>query len=117
MSQNYSNQGQGQEQKENHHKEIKASELSIEDQMSPLTCELKDKDKVKVYIMWRIHNKHYQIGTRIFFNEIAKNLGVGKQAYNLGLEFLEGANLAVNEVIIADKVPSSFIQRYEIKNE
>lgn len=70
--------------------------------------------KMALFILWRIHNKKYQIGSRIFFEEVRQFIPMNRVKYNEGLLFLEGAGMAVNEVVVVDKLPTSLIQRYGI---
>ena len=70
--------------------------------------------KMALFILWRIHNKKYQVGSRIFFEEVRQFIPMNRVKYNEGLLFLEGAGMAVNEVVVVDKLPISLIQRYGI---
>ena len=70
--------------------------------------------KMALFILWRIHNKKYQIGSRIFFEEVRQFIPMNRVKYNEGLLFLDGAGMAVNEVVVVDKLPTSLIQRYGI---
>ena len=70
--------------------------------------------KMALFILWRIHNKKYQIGSRIFFEEVRQHIPMNRIKYNEGLLFLEGTGMAVNEVVVVDKLPTSLIQRYGI---
>ncbi|AOA04030.1 hypothetical protein BN424_2356 [Carnobacterium maltaromaticum LMA28] len=106
MQENYSQQDQ-----------TKEKNIIPISKMTEKNINFEAKEKVRIYVMWRIHNKKYQVGTRLFFNDVAEKLGVAKQPYSMALEFLEGANLVVNEVVIADKVPSHFVQRYDLRND
>lgn len=70
--------------------------------------------QVALYVLWRIHNKKYQRGARLFYDEIHKNNPTSKNSYKEALAFLEGAGLVVNEVVIEDKVPATLVHRYGI---
>lgn len=70
--------------------------------------------QVALFVLWRIHNKHYQTGARLFYDEIKQYVEMDKRRYNEALLFLEGASVAVNEVIVADKVNPVLVQRYGI---
>lgn len=67
-----------------------------------------------LFILWRVHNKQYQTGARIFYDELEKATKTSKTAYKEALAFLEGAGMVVNEVVVESKVPQSLIQRYGI---
>ncbi|EGP4846552.1 MULTISPECIES: hypothetical protein [Enterococcus] len=78
--------------------------------------------QLALFVLWRIHQKQYQIGSRIFYEELKHALDGNNRSYSLtaykeALAFLEGAGAAVNEVIIIEKVPSTLIQRYKIGHE
>lgn len=78
--------------------------------------------QLALFVLWRIHQKQYQVGSRIFYEEIKHALGSNNRAYSLNaykeaLAFLEGAGAVVNEVVIIEKVPISLIQRYKIGYE
>lgn len=70
--------------------------------------------QVAIFVMWKIHHKKYQVGSRLFFEQIESTLKVSRSTYKEALAFLEGASIAVNEVIIADKVSPTLIERYNI---
>ncbi|MGG5373359.1 hypothetical protein [Enterococcus sp. AZ196] len=70
--------------------------------------------QVAIFVMWKIHHKEYQVGSRLFFEQVESQIKVSKSNYKEALAFLEGASIAVNEVIIADKVPPTLIERYDI---
>ncbi|OTO02238.1 hypothetical protein [Enterococcus sp. 5B3_DIV0040] len=67
-----------------------------------------------LFVLWRIHNKGYQVGTRLFYEEIHQHIHATKGAYKEALAFLEGAGVVVNEVVVENKVPAVLIQRYGI---
>lgn len=67
-----------------------------------------------LFILWRVHNKKYQAGAQLFYEEINRNLKTAKPTYKEALAFLEGAGVVVNEVVVSDKVPTGLIQRYGI---
>lgn len=70
--------------------------------------------QVAIFVMWKIQHKEYQVGSRLFFEQVASQIKVSKSNYKEALAFLEGASIAVNEVIIADKVTPTLIERYDI---
>lgn len=70
--------------------------------------------QVSLFILWRIKHKKYQPGSQLFFDEISKHIKLSKQHYKESLAFLEGAGMVVNEVVIADKVSPTLIERYGI---
>lgn len=67
-----------------------------------------------IYVMWKVHHKEYQVGSRLFYEQIESKIKTSKAAYKEALAFLEGASIVVNEVVIADKVSPDLIKRYEI---
>ncbi|EHA3992799.1 hypothetical protein [Enterococcus hirae] len=67
-----------------------------------------------LFVLWRIHNKAYQAGARLFYEEIHQHIHTTKGAYREALAFLEGASVVVNEVVVENKVPVVLIQRYGI---
>lgn len=67
-----------------------------------------------LFVLWRIHNKAYQAGARLFYEEIHQHIHTTKGAYKEALAFLEGASVVVNEVVVENKVPTVLIQRYGI---
>lgn len=71
--------------------------------------------QVAIFVMWKVHHKEYQVGSRLFYEQVEAQLNVSKSNYKEALAFLEGASIAVNEVIIADKVTPALIERYAIK--
>ncbi|EPI26096.1 hypothetical protein [Enterococcus faecium] len=78
--------------------------------------------QLALFVLWRIHQKQYQVGSRIFYEEVKEALSSNNRTYSLtaykeALAFLEGAGAVVNEVVIIEKVPSSLIQRYKIGHE
>ncbi|AOA04159.1 MULTISPECIES: hypothetical protein [Carnobacterium] len=76
--------------------------------------------QVALIVMWRIHNKKYTVGSKIFFEEIEEHIeGVKnkKEPFRMGLMFLEGAGIAVDGIIVTDKVSPNLLQRYGITNE
>lgn len=72
------------------------------------------KEQFKIYVLFAIKNKELSLGRRLFFDDIEKKLGISKTAYQLGLEFLDGSGLVVNEVIIVNAVPKELLERYGI---
>lgn len=70
--------------------------------------------QVAIFVMWKIHHKEYQLGTRLFFEQVESQIKTSRSTYKEALAFLEGASIVVNEVVIADKVTPSLIARYEI---
>lgn len=70
--------------------------------------------QVAIFVMWKIHRKEYQVGSRLFYELIESKIKTSKAAYKEALAFLEGASIVVNEVVIADKVSPDLIKRYEI---
>ncbi|MET1995589.1 hypothetical protein [Enterococcus faecium] len=70
--------------------------------------------KVALFVLWRIHNKLYQSGARLFYEEIQTKIELSKGSYKEALAFLEGAGVVVNEVVVTDRVPALLIQRYGI---
>lgn len=70
--------------------------------------------QVAIFVMWKIHHKQYQLGTRLFYEQVESQIKTSKTNYKEALAFLEGASIVVNEVVITDKVTPSLIQRYEI---
>ncbi|MBO0431285.1 hypothetical protein [Enterococcus sp. DIV0660C] len=73
--------------------------------------------QVALFILWRIYNKHYVIGSRLFRSEIISVLRLKDQNYKEALLFLEGAGAVVNEVIIIETLPKHLIERYGINHE
>ncbi|WPH48345.1 hypothetical protein SHT67_14295 (plasmid) [Enterococcus faecalis] len=67
-----------------------------------------------LFVLWRIHNKEYQAGARLFYDEIYQHIQPTKGAYKEALAFLEGAGVVVNEVVVENKVPLTLLQRYGI---
>lgn len=67
-----------------------------------------------LFVLWRIHNKVYQTGARLFYEEIHQQIQTTKGSYKEALAFLEGAGVVVNEVVVENKVPAVLIQRYGI---
>lgn len=65
-----------------------------------------------LFVLWRIQNKEYQTGSRLYYEELKEAIDCTKGAYREALTFLEGAGLVMNEVVVADKVPTSLVQRY-----
>lgn len=70
-----------------------------------------------LFVLWRIHNKSYQAGVRLFYEEIHQEINTTKGAYKEALAFLEGAGVVVNEVVVENKIPSTLIQRYGITED
>jgi hypothetical protein len=70
--------------------------------------------QVAIFVMWKIHHKEYQTGSRLFFEQIESQIKTSKTNYKEALAFLEGASIVVNEVVIDNKVPSSLVDRYQI---
>lgn len=70
--------------------------------------------QVAIFVMWKIYHKEYQLGTRLFFEQVESQIKTSKSSYREALSFLEGASIVVNEVVIADKVNPLLITRYEI---
>lgn len=70
--------------------------------------------KVALFVLWRIHNKLYQSGARLFYEEIQTKIELSKGSYKEALAFLEGAGVVVNEVVVTDRVPALLIQRYGV---
>lgn len=70
--------------------------------------------QVALFVLWRIHNKIYQAGARLFYEEISNQIRTTKGSYKEALAFLEGAGVVVNEVVVENKVPTLLIQRYGI---
>lgn len=70
--------------------------------------------QVALFVLWRIHNKYYRLGSRLFYEELATAAKATKGTYKESLAFLEGAGVVVNEVVVADKVPSVLLERYGI---
>lgn len=73
--------------------------------------------QVALFVLWRIHNKKYTIGSRLFANEIEETLGTNKTNYKEALLFLEGAGAVMNEVVIANTVSKDIIERYGLAHE
>ncbi|HIB1918088.1 TPA: hypothetical protein ACWWDF_002801 [Enterococcus faecium] len=73
--------------------------------------------QLALIILWRIHTKRYQVGSRVFKSELMNELKVSDSNYKEALAFLEGAGAVVNEVVILDKVPQTLISRYGIQDE
>lgn len=70
--------------------------------------------QASLFVLWRIKHKKYIQGSRLFYNEIDEYVPLSKQTYKEAQAFLEGAGMVVNEVIIADKVTPTLIERYGI---
>ncbi|HFD1635369.1 TPA: hypothetical protein QFF48_001630 [Enterococcus faecium] len=70
--------------------------------------------KVALFVLWRIHNKLYQAGARLFYEEIQTKINLSKGSYKEALAFLEGAGVVVNEVVVTDRVPALLVSRYGI---
>ncbi|MDA9469893.1 hypothetical protein [Enterococcus sp. 5H] len=93
------------------------TEISV-DKMTSIQGTYKANEKIQLFIMWQIYNKRYTVGTKLFYGEIERKVnGVNKQAYAKARLFLEGANLLVDEVIIADKVPNHLIERFGLRSD
>lgn len=93
------------------HQEQRATE---EVEYSSSFKQQKPSIQVAIFVMWKIHHKEYQVGSRLFYEQVASQIKVSKSNYKEALAFLEGASIAVNEVIIADKVTPTLIERYDI---
>ncbi|OEG13155.1 hypothetical protein BCR25_04940 [Enterococcus termitis] len=78
------------------------------------THELENKDKVKLYVLYQIENKKWKRGTTLSYKRLSQEITVPNNAYKMALEFLEGAGLIVNEVVIEEKVPATLIERYGV---
>lgn len=84
-------------------------------QFTAIQRQYSGKDSVKLYVLHEIEHKRYKVGRRLYFEDLHQKLGVTKAAYLQALEFLDGANLVVNEVVVNDKVPKDLIDRYQIQ--
>lgn len=96
---------------ETQHQEQRSTEKAV---YSSNFQQQKPAIQVAIFVMWKIHHKKYQVGSRLFFEQIESALKVSRSNYKEALAFLEGASIAVNEVIIADKVTPTLIERYDI---
>jgi hypothetical protein len=76
--------------------------------------EIENKDKVKIYVLYQIENKKWKRGTILSYKRLSQEITVPNNAYKMALEFLEGAGLIVNEVVIEEKVPATLIERYGV---
>lgn len=99
---------QNQNQAEKHNDQL--------EKVTTLKGALSSKDRMKIYVLSKIHNKKFRVGSRLFYNDVSSNIGGSRSTYLYVLEFLDGANLVVNEVVIADKVPMPLIERYGLKS-
>lgn len=75
------------------------------------------KDQSIIYLLWKINNKKLSVGSLIFYEELKNNFGLTKTHWNLVKEFLSGANLVVNEVVIQNTVSKELISRFGVMNE
>ncbi|MGM9898123.1 MAG: hypothetical protein ACI32W_09240 [Enterococcus faecalis] len=75
--------------------------------------------QISLFVLWRIHNNRYQVGSQLFYQEICHALSkkYSQNAYKEALAFLEGASVVVHEVVIVDKVPKQLLERYSISHE
>lgn len=78
---------------------------------------LTPKDKGIVYLLWQIHHKKLSIGSIIYYDVLEEKFKVTKANRALIKEFLSGANVAVNDVVIADKVPKELAERFQLLDE
>lgn len=76
-----------------------------------------NKEKSIIYLLWKIHNKKTSIGSLIFFEELEEKFQLTKTQWNLVKEFLSGANLVVNQVVIQGAVSKELINRFGLLNE
>lgn len=82
--------------------------------LTTLSGKLKPIELGKLFTLFQIHNKNWCIGTILNFEEFKAKLQLRPAEFERMLEFLDGANLVVNRVVIADKVPASLISRYQV---
>ncbi|WP_430601460.1 hypothetical protein IGJ01_000928 [Enterococcus sp. AZ089] len=75
--------------------------------------------QISVFVLWRIHNNWYSVGSQLFYQEICHALSkkYSQNAYKEALAFLEGASVVVHEVVIVDKIPKLLLERYGISHE
>nr|WP_216682975.1 hypothetical protein [Enterococcus innesii] len=78
---------------------------------------LDNKEKAIVYVLWSIHTKKLRIGSRLYFEPLKERFAISKGTWLLVKEFLSGANVLVDQVIIADKVEKPLLERFHIVNE
>lgn len=72
------------------------------------------KEQTIIYVLWQIHNKELRLGSKLFFEPLEEKLGLKKSQWPLVKEFLSGAGLLVDQVIIAEAIPKNLKERYGI---
>ena len=75
------------------------------------------KEKSIIYILWSIHNKKLRIGSKVFFAPLEEKFKINKNNWALVREFLSGANVLVDQVIIVDKIDKTLQERFAILDE
>jgi hypothetical protein len=73
------------------------------------------KDQAIVFILWSIHHKKLGIGSKLFYEPLKKQFNLSKTHWGLVREFLSGANVLVDQVIISDKIPKELQERFAIR--
>lgn len=90
--------------------------ISLSEMTGKNVSNLSPKDKIKIYCLYKIANKKWDLGSTLEKDDIVKILGkTDNTAANLSREFMEGAQLMVNDVVIANKVPERLLDKYEVK--
>ncbi|MGQ4068867.1 hypothetical protein [Enterococcus mundtii] len=72
------------------------------------------KERTIIYVLWQIHNKELRLGSKLFFEPLEEKLGLRKAQWPLVKEFLSGAGLLVDQVVIAEAIPKNLKERYGI---
>lgn len=76
-----------------------------------------NKEQAVVYVLWLIHRKKLRIGSRLYYEPLQQKFQITKAQWALVKEFLSGANVLVDQVIIADKLEKPLLERFQIVNE
>lgn len=100
---------------ENNHVNDQGNEKK--EQYAPHFDQYEKKEQTIIYILWQIQNRKIRVGSKLFFEPLNKKFGLSKSQWPLVKEFLSGAGLLVDQVVIAETIPKYLKERYGIVNE
>lgn len=100
-----------------HNNAVKKDESGQKVQYAPNFDQYDDKEQAIIYILWCVHNKKLQTGSKLFLSPLEEKFGLSRTKFNSVRDFLSGAGLLVDQVIIDNKIPKHLEERYGIVNE
>lgn len=87
------------------------------EQYAPNFEQYEKKEQVVIYILWQIQRKELRLGSKLFFEPYQEKFELPKVHWPLVKEFLSGAGILVDHVVIAESIPKHLKERYGIVNE